>query len=68
MKRATPAASTKATSKTKKRALNAAWHEKNVLGGGAQLAKRIAWHVAHQKVCACRPMPASIVKALARRE
>jgi hypothetical protein len=33
----------------------------------ATLAQRVAWHVAHQKACACRPLPASVAAALASR-
>jgi len=47
--------------------INARWHEAHRLGTGASLEARIAWHVAHAKACACRPMPASIRKALASR-
>jgi len=45
--------------------MNAAWHRKHPLGRGASLAQRVKWHMAHQKACACRAMPASIQAALA---
>jgi hypothetical protein len=36
------------------------WHEKHRLPRGASLAERVKWHLAHQKACACRAMPASV--------
>lgn len=44
--------------------INARWHEAHRLGTGSSLDERIAWHVAHAKACACRPMPASILAAI----
>jgi hypothetical protein len=40
--------------------MNRAWHEKNVLGQKAPLARRVAWHLAHQENCSCRPIPKTI--------
>lgn len=40
--------------------MNKPWHEKNVLGHRAPLAKRANWHLAHQKYCACRPIPKTV--------
>jgi hypothetical protein len=46
--------------------MNARWHEMHPLGRGASLAERVKWHVAHQKACACRDMPASVRAELER--
>jgi hypothetical protein len=43
---------------------NRAWHEAHRMPTNAKLEERVAWHVAHAKACACRPMPASVVEAL----
>jgi len=34
----------------------------------ATLDDRVRWHVAHAKVCNCRPMPPSVVAELKRRQ
>jgi hypothetical protein len=40
--------------------MNADWHREHVLGRKATLHERIAWHLEHRRVCACRPPPASL--------
>ena len=45
--------------------MNSEWHQRHLLGKGASLAQRIAWHRAHQKQCACRPIPAKLEKEMA---
>jgi hypothetical protein len=40
--------------------MNKQWHAAHVLGKGAYQSERIAWHRAHQKHCACRPIPKSL--------
>jgi hypothetical protein len=47
--------------------LNATWHKANRMPPKATLDQRIAWHLAHARACACRTLPASIVKELKRR-
>jgi uncharacterized protein YdhG (YjbR/CyaY superfamily) len=37
--------------------MNSDWHKKHVLAKGASLDQRLAWHLEHQKRCACRPLP-----------
>jgi Bacteriocin-protection, YdeI or OmpD-Associated len=44
--------------------MNARWHELHPMPKNASLAQRVAWHTAHARYCACRPMPKSIVAAL----
>lgn len=44
--------------------MNARWHELHPMPKSASLAQRVAWHTAHAKHCACRPMPKSIIAAL----
>jgi hypothetical protein len=48
--------------------MNAAWHKRHRMPAGATLEERIEWHVAHAAVCACRPMPVTIVRALKARD
>jgi hypothetical protein len=47
--------------------LNATWHKANRMPAKPSLDQRIAWHVAHAKACACRAVPAGILKELQRR-
>lgn len=44
--------------------MNPRWHERHPMPKNAGLAARVAWHVAHRKACACRPVPPSILAAL----
>ena len=48
-------------------ALNASWHAKHPMPRPATLGQRVKWHVAHARVCGCRPMPETVVTALERR-
>jgi hypothetical protein len=41
--------------------MNPAWHRKHVMKRNATVVERIAWHRDHQKVCACRPIPAKLL-------
>lgn len=45
--------------------VNAAWHESHPMPKRATTKERLAWHLAHEKKCGCRPMPAKL-KALVR--
>jgi len=47
--------------------LNRQWHEQHQLGKGADLNERVRWHVAHAKVCQCRPIPKSVQEEIERR-
>ena len=44
--------------------LNANWHDAHPMPAKATMDQRIAWHVAHQKACSCRPIPAGVVAAM----
>jgi hypothetical protein len=44
--------------------MNAEWHAQHVMPKNAKLPERIAWHRAHQKQCACRPIPAKVAAAM----
>ena len=48
--------------------MNAAWHRTHVLGSRAPMDARIAWHLEHARECACRPIPASVLAAIADRD
>ncbi len=45
--------------------MNAEWHKQHILGRGASLEQRMAWHREHQKQCACRPIPPKLQKQMA---
>lgn len=45
--------------------LNAAWHKLHRMPKNATTAQRLAWHLAHEKNCGCRPMPEKL-RAIAR--
>jgi hypothetical protein len=40
---------------------NAAWHGRHVMPKKATVEQRIAWHRAHRKHCACRPIPSKLL-------
>lgn len=42
--------------------MNREWHEKNPMGKNPTMAQRVAWHLAHQKNCDCRPIPAGVLR------
>jgi hypothetical protein len=44
--------------------MNADWHRAHVLGSGAPMETRIAWHLEHARECACRPIPESVQRAI----
>jgi|RhiMethySRZTD1v2_1073278.scaffolds.fasta_scaffold10802_2 hypothetical protein len=48
--------------------MNARWHATHPMAKNATLDDRVRWHVAHAKVCNCRPMPPSVVAELKRRQ
>jgi len=39
---------------------NAAWHERHPMPKKPTTEQRLAWHLAHEKACGCRPMPAKL--------
>lgn len=45
--------------------MNADWHRAHVLGSGAPMDVRIAWHLEHAQECACRPIPETVQRAIA---
>lgn len=47
--------------------MNREWHEQNKLDAKASLDDRVAWHLAHAANCACRPIPAPVLKEIERR-
>ena len=42
------------------RRLNTQWHQRHPMPKNPSTQQRIAWHVAHEKNCGCRPMPAKL--------
>jgi hypothetical protein len=47
--------------------LNRDWHRENRLPRRATLDERIAWHLAHQRHCACRAIPGKLLGVLRER-
>jgi hypothetical protein len=47
--------------------MNKAWHQKNKMRKNATKAERLAWHLAHQQACGCRPIPKSLKPMLDQR-
>jgi hypothetical protein len=45
--------------------LNKEWHEAHVMPPKATTEQRIAWHLEHQKNCACRPIPPRLAALIA---
>jgi len=41
-------------------AINAGWHKRHPMPKRPTMGERIAWHVEHQKRCACRPIPLAL--------
>lgn len=48
-------------------AINRQWHASHKLASGADLDRRIAWHIEHAAVCGCRPIPGRVLAAMAER-
>lgn len=48
--------------------LNTVWHLKNKMPKNATEDQRIKWHLAHQKNCKCRPIPAKLAEKLAAKK
>lgn len=46
--------------------MNRAWHGRHPMPERATAEARLRWHLAHQNACGCRPIPASVLSALAR--
>lgn len=42
--------------------INREWHEANPMPKNAGPDQRIAWHTEHAAHCACRAMPAGVIK------
>lgn len=42
--------------------LNKAWHLKHRMPPNATFEQRVRWHLEHVEHCACRPIPAKLLK------
>jgi hypothetical protein len=40
--------------------INAAWHTRHRMPARPTLQQRIAWHIEHERHCACRPVPPAL--------
>lgn len=43
---------------------NREWHERNKMPKTPSVQRRIKWHLAHEKHCACRPIPEKLLKEI----
>jgi hypothetical protein len=50
-----------------KQKLNKEWHEQNKMPENPTFEQRVAWHLAHQQNCACRPIPEKLAEAMKKR-
>ena len=46
--------------------MNAEWHRANPMPKNATDRQRAVWHTAHQRFCACRPVPPRIRQLIER--
>ncbi len=44
--------------------LNKSWHDQHKMPAKASLEQRMRWHQEHQRNCACRPIPAKLLKTM----
>lgn len=42
------------------------WHKKNRMPKSATFEQRVQWHLAHQRHCACRSIPANLLERMKR--
>lgn len=47
--------------------MNKAWHDKHPMPKNPTIEQRIEWHLAHQKNCACREIPAKLLEEMKKR-
>ena len=47
--------------------MNKEWHLKNKISAKATFDQRVKWHIAHQKNCACRPIPAKLAEEMGKK-
>ena len=48
--------------------LNAEWHLKHPMPKNPTFEQRVKWHLAHQKNCACRSIPATLAEEMKKRK
>ena len=46
---------------------NRLWHEQNRMPKNPSDQQRIEWHLAHARVCSCRPIPKGVVDLMRAR-
>ena len=44
--------------------INAAWHKAHRMPKNPTFEQRVAWHRAHQRHCACRSIPAKLLRQI----
>jgi hypothetical protein len=47
--------------------LNADWHKKHPMPKNPSFEQRVKWHLAHQKHCACRSLPAKLLQEMKKK-
>ncbi len=46
------------------RVKRSAWHRRHRMPARATIEQRVAWHLEHQRHCACRPIPKGLHRAV----
>jgi hypothetical protein len=46
---------------------NRLWHEQNRMPKNPSDQQRVEWHLAHAKVCCCRPIPRGVIALMSAR-
>lgn len=47
--------------------LNRVWHLAHPMPKNPSFEERVEWHIAHQKNCACRPVPGRLAEEMKKR-
>lgn len=47
--------------------INAEWHLKHKMPKNPTFEQRVKWYLAHQKNCACRPIPEKLAEEMTKR-
>ncbi|MEI9910956.1 MAG: hypothetical protein WDO71_15560 [Bacteroidota bacterium] len=47
--------------------INGPWHKNHIMPKNATFEQRMKWHLAHQKHCACRPIPQKLAEEMKKK-
>src|SRR2546425_7939291 len=48
--------------------MNIGWHQRNKMPKTSDIQHRVAWHLKHQRVCKCRPIPKGVLAVMSLRD